>query len=79
MLKGEMIFETTNKGYVIYQDPDDTVLPYRVEKRVSETGYITLGFKDSLEKAKTAIQDDMWIRMLNKSGLWRITDEGKLI
>lgn len=79
MLKGEIVFETTNKDYVIYKDPDDTVLPYRVEKRVSETGYITIGFKDSLKKAKTAIQDDMWIRMLNRSGLWRITEDGELI
>lgn len=79
MLKEEIIFETTNKDYVICKDPDDTVLPYRVEKRVTETGYITIGFKDSLKKAKTAIQDDMWIRMLNKSGLWRITEDGELI
>lgn len=79
MLKGEIIFETTNKDYVIRKDPDDTVLPYRVEKRVTETGYITIGFKDSLKKAKTAIQDDMWIRMLNKSGLWRIKEDGELI
>lgn len=79
MLKGEIIFETTNRDYIICKESDDTPLPYRVEKRVSGAGYITIGFKDSLKEAKLTIQDDMWIRMLNNSGLWRITEDGELI
>jgi len=79
MFKGEKVFETTGKDYVILKDTVDNILPYKVEKRVTETGYITIGFKQTLKEAKLAIQDDMWIRMLNKSGLWRITEDGELI
>ena len=79
MFKGEKIFETNDKDYIILKDSADLVLPYKVEKRVTETGYITIGFKETFKEAKIAIQDDMWIRMLNKSGLWRITEDGKLI
>ena len=79
MLKKEIIFETNDKDYIILKDSVDLILPYQVKKRVTETGYITIGFKETLKEAKITIRDDMWIRMLNKSGLWRITEDGDLI
>ena len=78
--KLKKIFETTDKDYIIFfNDSADEILPYKVKKRVTETGYITIAFKETLKEAKIAIRDDMWIRMLNKSGLWRITEDGELI
>ena len=78
MLKGEIIFETTDKDYIIVKLSDE-VLPYQVKRRITETGYFTIGFKETLKEAKITIRDDMWIRMLNKSGLWHITEDGELI
>ena len=78
MFKGEKIFETTDKDYIILKLSDE-ILPYQVKRRITETGYLTIGFKETLKEAKIVIRDDMWIRMLNKSGLWRITEDGELI